>query len=171
MDPPGSFHTLATPTCEACIYPRQRYASQGSWLLCYRLLPVATTAAVIFLFHSSSRASRPLPTLSLIGIVPFLLFMVMRMLVMGAYGGLSFLLFALPLISMSILGVVVMKRRKPRHRIDAAGLALLLEAAAPSSSESSSLLIYPNQIGRGKAQEVSRTGGETYLGFVGPRPS
>ena len=119
-------------------------------------------------FPSSSRASRPLPTLSLIGIVPFLLFMVMRMLVMGAYGGLSFLLFALPLISMSILGVVVMKRRKPRHRIDAAGLALLLEAAAPSSSESSSLLIYPNQIGRGKAQEVSRTGGETYLGFVGP---
>ena len=119
-------------------------------------------------FPSSSRASRPLPTLSLIGIVPFLLFMVMRMLVMGAYGGLSFLLFALPLISMSILGVVVMKRRKPRHRIDAAGLALLLEAAAPSSSESSSLLIYTNQIGRGKAQEVSRTGGETYLGFVGP---
>lgn len=119
-------------------------------------------------FPSSSRASRPLPTLSLIGIVPFLLFMVMRMLVMGAYGGLSFLLFALPLISMSILGVVVMKRRKPRHRIDAAGLALLLEAAAPSSSESSSLLIYPNQIGHGKAQEVSRTGGETYLGFVGP---
>ena len=119
-------------------------------------------------FPSSSRASRPLPTLSLIGIVPFLLFMVMRMLVMGAYGGLSFPLFALPLISMSILGVVVMKRRKPRHRIDAAGLALLLEAAAPSSSESSSLLIYPNQIGRGKAQEVSRTGGETYLGFVGP---
>jgi len=119
-------------------------------------------------FPSSSRASRPLPTLSLIGIVPLLLFMVMRMLVMGVYGGLSFLLFALPLISMSILGVVVMKRRKPRHRIDAAGLALLLEAAAPSSSESSSLLIYPNQIGRGKAQEVSRTGGETYLGFVGP---
>lgn len=119
-------------------------------------------------FPSSSRASRPLPTLSLIGIVPLLLFMVMRMLVMGVYGGLSLLLLLVPLISMSILGVVVMKRRKPRHRIDAAGLALLLEAAAPSSSESSSLLIYPNQIGRGKAQEVSRTGGETYLGFVGP---
>ena len=119
-------------------------------------------------FPSSSRASRPLPTLSLIGIVPLLLFMVMRMLVMGVYGGLSLLLLLVSLISMSILGVVVMKRRKPRHRIDAAGLALLLEAAAPSSSESSSLLIYPNQIGRGKAQEVSRTGGETYLGFVGP---
>lgn len=119
-------------------------------------------------FPSSSRASRPLPTLSLIGIVPLLLFMVMRMLVMGVYGGLSLLLLLVPLVSMSILGVVVMKRRKPRHRIDAAGLALLLEAAAPSSSESSSLLIYPNQIGRGKAQEVSRTGGETYLGFVGP---
>ena len=119
-------------------------------------------------FPSSSRASRPLPTLSLIGIVPLLLFMVMRMLVMGVYGGLSLLLLLVSLISMSILGVVVMKRRNPRHRIDAAGLALLLEAAAPSSSESSSLLIYPNQIGRGKAQEVSRTGGETYLGFVGP---
>ena len=119
-------------------------------------------------FPSSSRASRPLPTLSLIGIVPFLLFMVMRMLVMGAYGGLSFLLLLAPLISMSILGVVVMKRRKPRHRVDAAGLALLLEAAAPSSSESSFLLIYPNQIGRGKAHAVSRSGGETYLGFVGP---
>ena len=119
-------------------------------------------------FPSSSRASRPLPTLSLIGIVPLLLFMVMRMLVMGVYGGLSLLLLLVPLVSMSILGVVVMKRRKPRHRIDAAGLALLLEAAAPSSSESSSLLIYPNQIGHGKAQEVSRTGGETYLGFVGP---
>lgn len=119
-------------------------------------------------FPSSSRASRPLPTLSLIGIVPLLLFMVMRMLVMGVYGGLSLLLIALPLISMSILGIVVMKRRKPRHRIDAAGLALLLEAAAPSSSESSSLLIYPNQIGRGKAHAVSRSGGETYLGFVGP---
>ena len=119
-------------------------------------------------FPSSSRASRPLPTLSLIGIVPLLLFMVMRMLVMGAYGGMSFLLLLVPLISMSILGIVVMKRRKPRHRIDAAGLALLLEAAGPSVSESSSLLIYPNQIGRGKAQEVSHTGGETYLGFVGP---
>ena len=119
-------------------------------------------------FPSSSRASRPLPTLSLIGIVPLLLFMVMRMLVMGAYGGMSFLLLLVSLISMSILGIVVMKRRKPRHRIDAAGLALLLEAAAPSISGSSPFLIYPNQIGRGKAQEVSHTGGETYLGFVGP---
>lgn len=61
-----------------------------------------------------------------------------------------------------------MKRRKPIHRIDAAGLALLLEAAAPSSSDSSSFLIYPNQIGRGKAHALSRSGGETYLGFVGP---
>lgn len=119
-------------------------------------------------FPSSSRASRPLPTLSLIGIVPLLLFMVMRMLVMGAYGGMSFLLLLVPLISMSILGIVVMRRRKPRHRIDAAGLALLLEAATPSISGSSPFLIYPNQIGRGKAQEVSHTGGETYLGFVGP---
>ena len=119
-------------------------------------------------FPSSSRASRPLPTLSLIGIVPLLLFMVMRMLVMGAYGGMSFLLLLVPLISMSILGIIVMRRRKPRHRIDAAGLALLLEAATPSISGSAPFLIYPNQIGRGKAQEVSRTGGETYLGFVGP---
>ena len=119
-------------------------------------------------FPSSSRDSRRLPAMSFIGIVPLLLFMVIRMLIMGVYGGMSLLLIALPLISMSILGIVVMKRRKPRHRIDAAGLALLLEAAAPSSSESSSLLIYPNQIGRGKAHAVSRSGGETYLGFVGP---
>ena len=119
-------------------------------------------------FPSSSRASRPLPTLSLIGIVPLLLFMVMRMLVMGAYGGMSFLLLLVPLISMSILGIIVMRRRKPRHRIDAAGLALLLEAAAPSISDSAPFLIYPNQIGRGKGQAVSRSGGETYLGFVGP---
>lgn len=119
-------------------------------------------------FPSSSRDSRRLPAMSFIGIVPLLLFMVIRMLVMGAYGGMSFLLLLFPLISMSVLGIVVMKRRKPRHRIDAAGLALLLEAAAPSSSESSFLLIYPNQIGRGKAHAVSRSGGETYLGFVGP---
>lgn len=119
-------------------------------------------------FPSSSRDSRRLPAMSFIGIVPLLLFMVIRMLIMGAYGGMSLLLIALPLISMSILGIVVMKRRKPIHRIDAAGLALLLEAAAPSSSESSFLLIYPNQIGRGKAHAVSRSGGETYLGFVGP---
>ena len=107
-------------------------------------------------FPSSSRDSRRLPAMSFIGIVPLLLFMVMRMLVMGAYGGMSFLLLLFPLISMSVLGIVVMKRRKPRHRIDAAGLALLLEAAAPSSSESSFLLIYPNQIGRGKAHAVVR---------------
>ena len=119
-------------------------------------------------FPSSSRDSRRLPAMSFIGIVPLLLFMVMRMLIMGAYGGMSLLLITLPLISMSILGIVVMKRRKPIHRIDAAGLALLLEAAAPSSSESSFLLIYPNQIGRGKALMVSGTDGETYLGFVGP---
>ena len=119
-------------------------------------------------FPSSSRDSRRLPAMSFIGIVPLLLFMVIRMLIMGAYGGMSLLLIALPLISMSILGIVVMKRRKPIHRIDAAGLALLLEAAAPSSSASSFLLIYPNQIGRGKAHAVSRSGGETYLGFVGP---
>lgn len=119
-------------------------------------------------FPSASRTSRHLPTMSFIGIVPLLIFMVLRMLVMGAYGGMSLLLFVVPLISMSILGIVVMKRRKPRHRIDAAWLALLLETAVPSISESSSLLVYPNQIGHGKAQEVSRTGGETYLGFVGP---
>ena len=119
-------------------------------------------------FPSSSRDSRRLPAMSFIGIVPLLLFMVMRMLIMGAYGGMSLLLLLAPLISMSILGVVVMKRRKPRHRVDAAGLALLLEAATPSISDSSPFLIYPNQIGRRKPQEVSRTGGETYLGFVGP---
>lgn len=119
-------------------------------------------------FPSSSRTSRTLPTMSFIGIVPLLFFMVLRMLVMGTYGGMSLLLFALPLIGMSILGIVVIKRRKPRHRIDAAGLALLLEAAAPSISESSSLLVYTNQIGHGRAHPVSRAGGETYLGFVGP---
>lgn len=119
-------------------------------------------------FPSSSRASKHLPTMSFIGIVPLLLFMAFRMLVMGTYGGMSPLLFALPLISMSIIGIVVMKRRKPRHRIDAARLALLLEAAAPSISESSPLLVYPNQIGRGRGQAVSRAGGETYLGFLGP---
>lgn len=119
-------------------------------------------------FPSSSRNSRHLPTMSFIGIVPLLLFMAFRMFVMGAYGGMSLLLFALPLISMSIIGIVVMKRRKPRHRIDAAGLALLLEAAAPSISESSPLLVYPNQIGRGRGHAVSRAGGETYLGFLGP---
>lgn len=118
-------------------------------------------------FPSSSRASKHLPTMSFIGIVPLLLFMAFRMLVMGTYGGMSPLLFALPLISMSIIGIVVMKRRKPRHRIDGARLALLLEAAVPSISESSPLLIYPNQIGRGKGHAVSRAGGETYLGFVG----
>jgi len=120
-------------------------------------------------FPSSSRDSKRLPAMSFIGIVPLLLFMVIRMLIMGAYSGMSLLLIALPLISMSVLGIVVMKRRKPRHRIDAAGLALLLEAAAPSSSESSSFLIYPNQIGRGKAHAVSRSGGGTYLGFGGPQ--
>jgi len=119
-------------------------------------------------FPSSSRNSRHLPTMSFIGIVPLLLFMAFRMFVMGAYGGMSLLLFALPLISMSIIGIVVMKRRKPRHRIDAARLALLLEAAAPSISESSPLLVYPNQIGRGRGHAVSRAGGETYLGFLGP---
>lgn len=119
-------------------------------------------------FPSSSRDSRRLPAMSFIGIVPLLLFMVIRMLIMGVYGGMSLLLIALLPISMSVLGIVVMKRRKPRHQLDAAGLALLLEAAAPSSSESSPLLIYPNQIGRGKAHAVSRSGGETYLGFVGP---
>lgn len=119
-------------------------------------------------FPSASRTSRHLPTMSFIGIVPLLLFMVLRMLVMGAYGGMSLLLFVVPLISMSILGMVVMKRRKPRHRIDAAWLALLLETAVPSISESSSLLVYPNHIGRGKALTVSGTDGETYLGFVGP---
>ena len=119
-------------------------------------------------FPSSSRTSTRLPTMSFIGIVPLLLFMLLRMLVMGAYGGMSLLLFALPLISMSIIAIVVMKRRKPRHRIDAAGLALLLEAAAPSISESSSLLIYTKQIGRGRAHVVSRAGGEITLGFVGP---
>ena len=119
-------------------------------------------------FPSFSRASRNLPTMSFIGIVPLLLFMALRMLVMGAYGGMSLLLFVVPLISMSIIAIVVMKRRKPRHRIDAAGLALLLEAAVPSISESSSLLIYPNRIGRGRAHAVSRTGGEISLGFIGP---
>lgn len=119
-------------------------------------------------FPSVSRTSRHLPTMSFIGIVPLLLFMMLRMLVMGAYGGMSLLLFVVPLISMSILGIVVMKRRKPRHRIDAARLALLLETAVPSISESSPLLIYPKQIGRGKALTVSGTVGETYLGFVGP---
>ena len=119
-------------------------------------------------FPSASRTSRHLPTMPFIGIVPLLLFMVLRMLVMGSYGGMSLLLFVVPLISMSILGIVVMKRGKPRHRIDAAWLALLLETAVPSISESSSLLVYPNHIGRGKALTVSGTNGETYLGFVGP---
>lgn len=119
-------------------------------------------------FPSASRTSRHLPTMPFIGIVPLLLFMVLRMLVMGSYGGMSLLLFVVPLISMSILGIVVMKRGKPRHRIDAAWLALLLETAVPSISESSSLLVYPNHIGRGKALTVSGTDGETYLGFVGP---
>lgn len=47
-------------------------------------------------FPSSSHDSRRLPAMSFIGIIPLLLFMVIRMLIMGVYGGTSLLLIALP---------------------------------------------------------------------------
>ncbi len=116
MDSPGCFHPVSAYV-QKHIYPRQRYASQSSWLLCHRLLPVATaTRDLSFLLPPAIQASDP-------SLAFASAFIVIRMLVAEPTGELSLLHSSFPS-SACNLGIVVMKRRKPRHHIDAAGLAL-----------------------------------------------